>query len=84
LAGGFIVVATFVMSAQDAIVKLASADLSLWQIFTIRSMIAIVLLTSATTVQNAANSHCVGGNALAMISAAGFIVIYLTNKESRK
>lgn len=38
--------ATFVMALQDAIVKLVSSDLPLWQIFTVRSLIAITLLTA--------------------------------------
>ena len=43
---GFVMAATFVMAFQDAIVKFVSADLPLWQIFTLRSLIAIALLTA--------------------------------------
>ncbi len=39
-----IVASTFLMAAQDAVVKLVSADLPLWQLFAVRSMIAIPLL----------------------------------------
>lgn len=39
-----IVFAVFLMSLQDAVIKLASSDLSLWQIYVLRSLIAIPLL----------------------------------------
>lgn len=39
-----IVTATFTMAFQDAVVKLVSADLPLWQIFALRSLIAVPLL----------------------------------------
>lgn len=39
-----IVIAVFLMSFQDAVIKLASTDLSLWQIFVIRSLIAMPVL----------------------------------------
>lgn len=42
----FVMAATLIMSFQDAIVKLVSTDLPLWQIFTVRSLIAIILLVA--------------------------------------
>ena len=39
-----IVTATFTMAFQDAVVKLVSADLPLWQIFALRSLLAVPLL----------------------------------------
>lgn len=39
-----IVVAVFLMSLQDAIIKYSSTDLSLWQIFVLRSAMAIPVL----------------------------------------
>ncbi len=39
-----IVIAVFMMSVQDALVKHYSGDLSLWQIFTLRGVLAIPLL----------------------------------------
>lgn len=41
---GFVMAATFVMALQDAIVKLVSSALPLWQLFTLRSLIALPLL----------------------------------------
>ncbi len=39
-----IVIAVFLMSLQDAIIKYSSTDLSLWQIFVLRSALAIPVL----------------------------------------
>ena len=39
-----IVIAVFMMSIQEAVFKLFSADLSLWQIFTLRGLLALPLL----------------------------------------
>lgn len=39
-----ILAATFTMAFQDAVVKLVSSDLPLWQIFALRSLIAVPLL----------------------------------------
>ncbi len=39
-----IVAAVFLMSLQDAIIKYASTDLPLWQIYVVRSLIAVPLL----------------------------------------
>lgn len=44
LAVGFILVATFTMALQDAVVKLFSTELTLWQLFTLRSLMVIPLL----------------------------------------
>lgn len=42
-----IVLAVFLMALQDAIIKLASNDLSLWQIYVLRSAIAVPVLLAA-------------------------------------
>ncbi|WP_261842927.1 DMT family transporter [Aliamphritea ceti] len=44
LGASLIVIAVFMMSVQDALVKHYSGDLSLWQIFTLRGVLAIPLL----------------------------------------
>ena len=44
LAVGFILAATFTMALQDAVVKLVSADLPLWQLFTLRSAMVLPVL----------------------------------------
>ena len=41
---GLIVLAVFLMSIQESLFKLFSAELSLWQIFTLRGLIAVPLL----------------------------------------
>jgi len=46
-----IVVAVFMMSIQEALFKLFSADLSLWQIFTLRGLLALPLLFIIALVQ---------------------------------
>lgn len=44
-----IVFAVFLMALQDAIIKFASSDLSLWQIYVLRSAIAVPVLLAATS-----------------------------------
>ena len=42
---GIILVSTFAMAFADAIVKLVSSDLTLWQVFVARSVFSIPCLT---------------------------------------
>ncbi|MFT4608240.1 MAG: membrane protein YdbS with pleckstrin-like domain, partial [Chitinophagales bacterium] len=51
LAITLIVVSVFLMSIQEALFKLFSADLSLWQIFTLRGVLALPLLFVIFVVQ---------------------------------
>jgi drug/metabolite transporter (DMT)-like permease len=51
LSAAAIIFAVFLMAMQDAIVKLASVDLSLWQIFVLRSAIALPALAVVTTLR---------------------------------
>lgn len=46
-----IVIAVFMMSIQEAVFKLFSADLSLWQIFTLRGILALPLLLVISVIQ---------------------------------
>ena len=50
-----IVLAVFLMSFQDAVIKLASTDLSLWQVFVIRSLIAMPILLVIALASGAAD-----------------------------
>ena len=46
-----IVTAVFMMSIQEALFKLFSADLSLWQVFTLRGLLAVPLLIAVAAFQ---------------------------------
>jgi len=41
---GLILISVLTMAFADAVVKLVSADLTLWQVFTVRSLVAVPIL----------------------------------------
>ena len=49
IGAGLIVFAVFLMALQDALIKLTSADLPLWQLYVLRSVIAIPALATLAT-----------------------------------
>lgn len=47
---GFVLSATVLMAFQDAVVKLVSGDFPLWQLFVVRSLVAIPMLVAVTLI----------------------------------
>lgn len=69
-----IVGAVFLMSLQDAVMKLVSADLALWQIFVLRSALAIPVFCALGPVRGA---HAHGWIALrSLLLTAMYVAIY--------
>ena len=86
LAGGLsIVFAVFLMAVQDTVIKTTSGDLSLWQLFVIRSPFALLILSLAALIVPRLSLDIAWGQALApwalvrsLCMLAMYIFMYLS------
>ena len=72
-----IVCAVFTMALQDAVVKYVSADLPLWQIYTLRSFIAIPMLVAAVFVLGGATTLRPRSLSWAMLRGGLLVAMYI-------
>ena len=72
-----IVSAVFTMALQDAVVKYVSADLPLWQIYTLRSFIAIPMLVAVVFVLGGATTLRPRSLSWAMLRGGLLVAMYI-------